>query len=271
MFSATKLYPRDVLLMAALIAMASMGCSHSASTPPSIVASHGPASETNTPRTADKPADTRPPLSVSAEDYYEEWSKNEAEAFVKYKGRTIELEGTIAYFSPNNDQPDWSVVTLASKHEQKTVPCRFHEQALWTKISVGQKVKIRGEGPGAQISGPGLNNCVFVDLQATPTTVLTSQQLAKEYSVDKKGTVAKLDGKLLVLTGEVLSTDFKDNHGSVTLKGDNGIQVSCGISYAKQALLDAIKPGDQIKLLGGFHKFAQDEKSTGLGYCYIIK
>jgi tRNA_anti-like len=271
MLSATKLCQREVLLMVALIAIAPISCSQSPGTLPSTVASHGAGGEPNTPKTADKPADSKPILSVSAEDYYEEWAKNEAEAFVKYKGRTIELEGTIAYFSPDNNQPGWSVVTLASKHELKTVPCHFHEQAPWTKISVCQKVKIKGEGPGFEILGPGLNNCVFVDLQAAPTTVLTSQQLAKEYSMDKKGTIAKYDGKLLVLTGEVLSKDIGDLHSFVTLRSDNGIKVSCAIAYAKQATLDAIKPGDQIKLLGGFHEFAQGEKSTGLGACYIIK
>jgi hypothetical protein len=111
------------------------------------------------PPTVPKPADTPAQVTLSAQAFYDAFTRNLTDAQQKYGGKVIELTGTIGVVTKNgNGQPE---IYLSAGGDAHGVRCIFFTEEDYTeKVSRGQLVKIRGWWP-VQAQGGYLADCVL--------------------------------------------------------------------------------------------------------------
>jgi hypothetical protein len=102
-----------------------------------------------------------PDFTLSAQAFYDEYTRKPKESKAKFSGKVIELTGTVKAIATNtNGQP---VLYLQVSGDLFGVLCIFYnlEGKLSERVSVGQAVKVKGVWPVGSSVG-GLGDCVLV-------------------------------------------------------------------------------------------------------------
>lgn len=93
-----------------------------------------------------------PVVRVSAEKFFEDYRENPARADLAYRGRRVELDGTVDNIRPGG------ILTLRSGNDFWGVPCAFLRSGPLAKVEPGQRVRVVGvcRGNHAVLTGCSL-------------------------------------------------------------------------------------------------------------------
>ncbi len=211
------------------------------------------------PKDGGKP--TQPAIRLTAEAYAQEWAKDEAAAGAKYKGRTVELSGTVAVM--HADALGLAVLTFVVPPGSKEIRCAMNDKASWLRASKGSKVTVRGTAYDG-----GLDPCVFVEVGPNPAITITSEALAAELVKDREATLARYKDKTLNLTGQITAkTKDADGHVKVELKGAGGLTVICWFPAFMAREAEPLKVGQTITVVDDFaSSFLKDKEMAFHGF-----
>jgi predicted Zn finger-like uncharacterized protein len=186
----------------------------------------------------------KPVKARTADEFYEEWTEHKGDMEQRYRNSFVQLSGVVQ----DVVLPYSGIVCVVLKLKEKTTGfwCYPVDKQPWTKVSVGQEVKIKGQVSDYRTYAE-LRECVFVDLTPKPVPTLTAEQLAKEFAANADAAVAKYGKQRLILTGVVAAK--QERWRQPILKGTDAIQLECSVAGVPDKDLDSIQIGQQIKLL----------------------
>jgi hypothetical protein len=205
------------------------------------------AAATNTPTTSD--SSNNADYSLDVAQWHAEFSKDPTAAVEKYKGKVIDVSGTVEYVS---EDPIQQVGCVFLKVDGPPLQdrCATADKKPWLKVSPGSKVKLRGKIPEFGLPCD-LVGAEIVEAGPDPAVVVSAEELAKQYSTDGKSATAKFDDKWAHVEGEVVEkTTSQDCAVLLRLKGDNDVAVSCCFGERNKRPLEGVKPGTKVKVFG---------------------
>jgi hypothetical protein len=209
-------------------------------------------------------------ISVTAQEFYDAFEKDKDAATKRFRNAVVEVTGVIENLAPQATTPPQGLVVLKAGKVGAMVACQTTDPEPWKKVSVEQKVKIKGVLP-EEVFDERLVQCELVDLQPQPTPILSAEKLASAYAADRKGTIAKHEAKLVAVTGVVADKKAAENGGAlISLKGKDKVAIVCGFTPIDKDESDPIKPGQHLTVLGqaiGGH----DDSRFLLTLCHVIK
>ena len=103
-------------------------------------------------------SETQPVLSVNSKTLYKDYTNNEIAADDKYKGKVIQVSGTIRGIG--NDIMDDAYITLVGDDFFGDIQCFFPDKSSLINLNKGQKVTVVGYCTGLFVNII-LQNCVI--------------------------------------------------------------------------------------------------------------
>lgn len=98
---------------------------------------------------------------LTASALYKDYSANEKKGNVKYIGKTIEVSGTIAEMS--QDQEGATVLMFVAPGEMEGVMCTIEKDQNTSALALGQSVKVKAQCTGMlEMTGVVLNKGVLL-------------------------------------------------------------------------------------------------------------
>jgi internalin A len=209
-----------------------------------------------------------PDFKLTADAFYKEYEADRAAATKKYKDKVIELSGEVDGMGRNISGD--SHITLKVEKQLIGVMCVTADEQPWAKAVKGQKVKIKGKWPEFSV-GAALIYCVFVETGEYKGIPITAAELAKEFAADGEATVKKYEGKILVLTGEVVAKEFNSaGAAGIELKSDNKVKVKCSFTATEKDVTKPIKVGQKLTVVGEFTLNFANRDEVGLYFCLPV-
>lgn len=186
---------------------------------------------------------------LSAGDYAKEFKKDEKAAQGKYKGKIVELSGTVKLAvgpALGVKKSSLSIVTPDPKDPfGPDVMCISDDPEFFARAGLGQTVRIKGKV--GQVTN-WLESSELVDRGPNTRIVVTGETIAKDFTADLEMAQKKYDDKTLVLSGTIAAIKpypgLKINY--VELKGDGKTVIEC--RYNDPSLVDKLKVGDTVKV-----------------------
>jgi hypothetical protein len=237
---------RSLLARAAgclLVAVAAAGCGdqESASTgdrPAAGGGKKGPAA----------PPLGKPDLVVSPAQWRADFKKDSSAARAKYKGKVIEMSGTVDSARPD-PYGQVGYINLEVPNDFEGVRCVLADKKPWRRVSPGSKVTVRGRS-SAVIAGD-LRPCEIVKAGPNPGVVISARELARQFAADRKEAARKYGDKWAYVKGEVVEkTSSKGCAVLLKLKGDKGVGVHCCFGEAYKRGLERVRVGSQVDVFG---------------------
>lgn len=187
-------------------------------------------------------------FTLSAADFYNEFRKGAEAAEAKYKGKVVELNGTV-YAVGYNDGVKSSVIIFEGPDKDNPIGavCAIPGQHYVGELGRGQAITVRG----TTVSRAQLEKAVLVKRGPDAVVRLAAPDLAKAYNADRKAVEQKYHNKTLVITGEVLA--FKNAPGSnyeyLEFKGFGDTCVKCWYPLAP-SLKNQLRVGQKARFAG---------------------
>jgi hypothetical protein len=215
-------------------------------------------------------------------------------AKAKYDGQRVEVSGivrrinitfngtaTISLVGPQSAElpsvPAGRPTTGPSRGEGVNVGTIYAEP--WALFAPDQTVTFVGTGR-IQGSSAFLTNAEATQAGPSPAVAIAATDLAAEFAKDPDATEnhykrTALNGKTIVLSGAVIRVANEKLSGkpSGVYVGSGNAKILCHFEYTEpnQTRLTALRPGEQLKIVGEFSGPAPDEKATAyLTNCCII-
>jgi hypothetical protein len=209
-----------------------------------------------------------PTFSLTAGQLSAEYKKDRNGAGEQYNNKVIELTGVVERFG--RDISGGVHVYLRAGEKLENVNCITVDDEPWSRVLPGQTIKVKGKGTEFAIA-PSLIDCVFVETGPYQPTVLTAEQLAKEFAADPEAVNKKYENKYLILTGEIVSREYNSvGASSVVLKTAGKLKVGCSFTAFEKDLTKPLKVGQKIKVIGRYaHSYSKDE--VNLYFCLPFK
>jgi hypothetical protein len=210
--------------------------------------------------------ETRPSASntpaMDVEAWSAEWEVDKKAAKAKYKGKRIELSGTVGVIS-SEPYGNGTILYLAVGKWPTEISCYTVQREAWAKVSPGSRIKILGDCEGNK----WLLHCTIVEAGPNPAIVISAQQLAKEFLNDREKANEKYKDKWVHIDGTVLATKPDGTGGAIlaTLQGEGDFTVRCAMSFEEKEFNASIKVGGRLKALAQVHFLWEDEKQIVLG------
>jgi hypothetical protein len=213
----------------------------------------------------------KPDVTMDAVAWHAEFKKDNKAAKQKYKGKVVELTGTVRDLT---DDPYGNVgyIYLEVKGDILGVRVATKDKKPWLTVAQGSQIKVKGKEPEAGLPAD-LFEAEIVDAGPNPA-MLSAEQLAKEYTADRKATAAKYNEKRVNVEGEVVEKG-KSQYCDVQLKlkGAGEITISCCFGGAANTQgLGAAKPGQKLKVFGTLSLLDNpNEKVIHLNTCALTE
>jgi tRNA_anti-like len=218
--------------------------------------------------------DPKPDFTLTSKEFAEEYKKDEKAAEAKYKGKVIELSGTVKSVSRSPDRGPFLSLQAGEK-DLLGVWCFTTDRRPWLRATPGQTVKLRGKCNPRKFELYVLLKCVVTDVSGEAPVTLRADELAQEYAVNQDGTTKKYENKYLFLTGEIDKvTSNKANAASVVLKTTGTTKVFANFIVLDKAETAGLKEGRKIKLLGKYSLLPPSNVSkdeVGLHECIPVE
>jgi hypothetical protein len=231
---------------AVLAALIASGCGNTdgASAP------GGPSGADSARKDSPREALGKPDVVVSPAEWRAAFKKDSAAARARYKGKVIEMSGTV-----DSARPDpyglCGYISLEVPNDLVGVRCVLADKKPWRKVSPGSKVKVRGMS--SDVIAGDLKPCEIVEAGPNPGVVITARELARLFAADRREAVKKYDEKWAYVKGEV-AEKASTEHCAVLLrlKGEAGIGLTCcfGKPAGYRAGLDGVRVGSQVDVFG---------------------
>ena len=182
---------------------------------------------------------------LTAAELEAEQKKDRKAAEAKYKGKTIELSGTVRSTGPIYYAPGSSIDLDSAERGGPGVLCTTKDLVPPGTLARGQTVRVRGMGS----SGPSLVDCVVIERGPDTAIRTTAEQVAKDTTGDPGQATTKYERRTLVLKGKVAAIKTDPNIPAIKyleLKGDGKTVVECrfGSSDQEAKIRDGYKVGD---------------------------
>jgi hypothetical protein len=258
------------IFYAALAIAVALGCGKPPSQPANLPSASGPTPDSPKQPVASPSKSPPAVFKLSALDYLKEWEQDRPAAKKKYDDKTLELIGVVARV--NEDRNRRGTVELNADIRLTPVSCSMVEEQPWATMSPGQSVTIRGKATFT-FATPHLLDCVVVQAGPNPAIMVHPQDLAKEYANDPDATKKKYGGKYLIIEGEIVDKKHNSDLGELHafLKGYDKVRVDCRMNGFDQKLVDSIKVGHKVKVVGQLLPFQCTPVSIGLDHSLTIK
>jgi hypothetical protein len=256
---ATYLRRASVLSLAFLLALV-VGCSGKTD--------GDNAADTSSPG-GDKKGDgsKKPVVSRGAKVFADECGKDPKAAEEKYKGKLVELSGTVIEIGASEDGKPF--VDLQGDSRERIVRCLTQAKEPWALVIPGQQVKLHGKFEGAGEKEIRLSDSIIVAPKSSPALNITAEKLAKEFKAAEEDTKGKYDGKYLIVEGEVVDKKADGSYKFLHLKGDADTPMICRFDKIDDASWEALKMGQRAKAVGQFSKLVSEDGPTVI-YCQAI-
>jgi tRNA_anti-like len=206
---------------------------------------------------------------LDPEAFSAEVKKDEKAAAAKYKGKAIELSGTVVGVERNISGDVF--LSLPSKTAGILgVSCFLNDKNVFGKVVKGQDVTVRGRYPDFQ-SGVQIMDCELVKVGPSPALTYTAEEMAKEWAKDKEAASRKWKDKVLIVSGEVGDSKANDVGAiSVFLKAGEKLRVDCGFTAFAKDIAGKLKQGDKVKVVGEFFEFESKDEGPALRFCMPV-
>lgn len=196
---------------------------------------------------APDPRATELPVVTTADAWHAEFKTNAAGA--KYKGRVIEISGTVDILGMDFDGRAVGL-TLKVKNEFLGVQCKSDDALIWEKLSPDSEVTLRGRWDH---NFPHLGNLVqvtVVSVKSNPALARTPGELVKQAKDKPFDLAEELRGKWFYIEGKFASRG-KEPSGeeTLTLEGADGASVKAFLVNEVQLAAMELKQGQQVKAL----------------------
>ncbi|HYH68786.1 MAG TPA: hypothetical protein VD866_29100 [Urbifossiella sp.] len=214
----------------------------------------GCGSQSATPVVHQEPpkAEPEPAIKLTAAAFEAECVQDEAAAQKKYKGKVVELSGTVKLVFYDADFKA-VVVALkpASDKNSLGTGLRIDDPAVYGGLGIGQTVVVRGKVDNTRAPG-WLLNCVVVEKGADTIIRVNATDLAKENTANADATRAKYTEKTLVVTGTVVAFKMSDVNQVeyLELKGDGNTVITLRYPFSVRTLKQDLQVGQTVRLAG---------------------
>lgn len=207
-------------------------------------------------------------VKLDPEAFAVEVKKDEKAAAAKYKGKTIELSGTVSGVYRNFGGDVF--VALPSKTAGITgVSCFLKDKSVFGKVVKGQEVTVRGRYPDFQF-GVQIMDCELAKTGPSPALTYEAEAMAGEWARDKEAAAKKWTDKPLIVSGEIVDTRANDVGAiSVFLKAGDKLRVDCGFTAFEKDLASKLKKGDKVKVAGEFFE-SESKEGPALRFCMPV-
>jgi hypothetical protein len=207
----------------------------------------------------------KPDLVVSPADWRAEFKKDSQAARAKYRGKVIEMSGTVSSARPD-PYGLCGYISLDVADDAFGVRCVLTDLKPWKRVSPGSKVKVRGKS--SDLIAGDLRPCEIVEAGPNPGVVITAEELSRQFAANRKQTSARYDGKWAYVKGKVSEkSPAKSSAAWFKLKGAGGITVKCSTGDAYKDMVSRVKVGARIEVFGQLQIFdgpADREISVGM-------
>jgi uncharacterized protein (TIGR03067 family) len=203
----------------------------------------------------------KPDLVVTPAEWRADFKKDAAAAKAKYRGKVIEMSGTVDSVRPEPFGAPFAYMNFEVKDDLLGVRCVLTDTKPWRKVSPGSKVKVRGKS--SEVQAGDLNPCEIIEAGPNPVVVMTAGQLAKEFAADRVAAQKKYEDKWAIITGEVVARGKSEFCAvRITLKGDADITMTCCFGEAYKRSAEAVKVGAQVEIFGKLAIYAGPKETT---------
>jgi hypothetical protein len=222
------------------------------------------------PKTDPKSKDKLPAadFKLTAGEYAKELRKDAKVAQDKYKGKIVELSGTVTQAAQgfegkgsylSIETPDPNV-----RFGNPDVMCMSSDSQFFAQFGRGQTIRIKGK---ANFLGQ-LESCEVVEKGKDTQILVASETLAKDFTADRDKALEKYDGKTLVVSGKISA--IKPYPGLkvkyVELTGDGKTAIEC--RYSDANLVEKFKIGQDVKVHGQIA--TSDNGVVNIALCYPV-
>jgi hypothetical protein len=194
----------------------------------------------------------KPDLVVSPEQWAADFKKDSQAARAKYKGKVIEMSGTVSLARPD-PYGLCGYISLDVPNDAFGVRCVLADLKPWKKVSPGSKVTVRGKS--SDLIAGDIRPCEVVKAGPNPGVVISAQELARQFAADRKQARQKYNEKWAYIKGEVMEKTAKPGQASFKLKGADGIAVTCSTGDAYKKMVTEVKVGAQVEAFGQLQIF----------------
>lgn len=149
-----------------------------------------------------------PPVPVGVAELAGEWKANKDATLAKYKGRALEISGTVS-MATNDTNVLLPMIRLqgegADKKKNASVKCLFvgKDAPQIDRLCEGQEATVRGQLFDVESTEPTLLNCAMVEAGASPALTSSLAELIQEYKTNKDKMADKYNSRWLIVEGFV--------------------------------------------------------------------
>lgn len=196
--------------------------------------------------------DVKPDVVYTVATFDAENSKDFNFLITKHADKVVELTGVVDSFTQLGPVVG-SAVWLKGEGVVGLVNCPVADYEPWKKVTPGQTATLRVRAPKSKTDRRPFAWRV-VNVTGPAAVEYTAERLSKEWTADKEAVEKKLEGKWLIVTGDVHAITFKDNIATVPLAAaGQPLPITCeintalGIGLAEK--LKALKAGEKFHVL----------------------
>jgi hypothetical protein len=196
---------------------------------------------------------------MAVEEWSAEWEADRKAAEGKYKGKKIELTGTVSVIF-SEPYGNGTIVYLEVSKHPPGINCQTAQREAWANVSPGSTITIVGSCNGSS----SLGQCTIVKAGPNPAIVISAQQLAKEFVADPEKARKKYKDKWVRIDGTVVATEPDGTGGAIlaTLQGEGDFTVRCDMSVTEKDFNATIMVGGRLKALAQITLVREDEKQV---------
>jgi len=224
------------------------GCGKSA--PLSSFSAQPPSGAPKAGLTAQAVADAQPDVTLTAQELFDEFKKDNDATHKKYAGKVIAVSGTVGKLSDFESQVS---LKIDGGTDREGFWCITAEDEAWARHGPGQAVTLKGAWPEKlyDLGGIALQHCVVVKAGPNPTAKFSAEQLAKRFEADQTALEKNFGDKPVIVEGEVAKKETQANgEGQVSLKGTGKVLVVCDFWFHQREQTGGIREGQKVKIYG---------------------
>src|SRR5262245_7275174 len=217
-------------------------------------------------------ADAKPDFTLTSKEFAEEYQKDQKAATEKYKGKVVELSGTVIGLSRNVAIPQPYLSLQGVEKDPLGIWCLMADKEPWLKATPGQSVKMKGKASDSFGLPPQLLECVVTEVSGPGAPTLTAEELGKAYAADENATTKKYDNKYLFLTGEIDKVTFdKVKAADVVFKVSDKPKIVAKFTPFDKEATEPLKGGQKIKVLGQWDSLNFSSNQIILIGCILVE
>lgn len=239
-----------------------------------IVSTKDAAADSSKRGDKDSPANApKPDFTLTAAALAEEHGKSKSATIAKYKGKTVEIQGTLRDVARDSTGDRKPYLELEGGGGVSSVFCYTAEAEPWLQYAPGMQVTVRGRWPDFSVL-PTLEKCVVLESAGTRTPEIAAQDLAEEAN-DADG-VEKIQNKRYIVRGEIAGKQDGKQVGTtyIGLRARGTISVYCAFDNLEKDEAKSLTAGRPVRVYAVVRvrrRQSDDREVVELSRCILLK